>query len=223
VRQIVALGGSVAVGGPLESFLLELTGKRRPRVTFVPTAVGDDPGSIVLFYERFTARRCDPRHVGLFGVPGADIRGRLLDSDLIWVSGGNTANMLAVWRVHGVDHSLREAWEAGVVLTGWSAGGICWFEDALTDSFGPQLRPLDDGLGFLAGSFCPHFDVEPQRRPLFLDLVGQGVLPPGVAVDDDAALVYEGTELREAVAQRPGALGYRVGPAGEEPLETRLL
>ena len=103
----------------------------------------------------------------VFGVPGAGIRERLLAQDAIYVSGGNTANMLAVWRVHGVDAALREAWERGIVLSGPSAGGLCWFEGGVTDSFGPELARLDDGLGFLPGSFCPHYDTEPERRPTY--------------------------------------------------------
>ncbi|NUT56906.1 MAG: peptidase E, partial [Thermoleophilia bacterium] len=137
--------------------------------------------------------------------------------------GGNTANLLAIWRVHGVDRALREVWERGGVLGGWSAGGICWFEDGVTDSFGPQLRPLGDGLGFLSGSFCPHYDGEPERRPTYTRLVRDGALPPGLAADDDAALHFEGTELVEVVSQREGARGYEVTPDGEEPLETRQL
>lgn len=222
--HIVAMGGGgvLSPASKLEELLLELSGKPRPRVAFLPTAAADSGERIALFLDAFRGRECEPEVVTLFGMPERPAE-RIAAADVVYVNGGNTANALAIWRVQGVDEALREVWRNGGVLGGWSAGGICWFEDALTDSFGPQLRPLGDGLGFLAGSFCPHFDVEPQRRPLFLDLVGQGVLPPGVAVDDDAALVYEGTELREAVAQRPGALGYRVGPAGEEPLETRLL
>ena len=226
MRRIVALGGSGAVGGPLESFLLELTGKPRPRVTFLPTAVGDNPGSIVLFYERFTARDCDPRHVELFGVPEADIRGRLLESDLIWVSGGNTANMLAVWRVHGVDRALRDAWDAGILLSGWSAGGICWFEGGVTDSFGPELAALDDGLGFLSGTFCPHYDGEVERRPTYTRLVREG-FGEGIAADDAVGVCFEGTNLVEVVTERPEATAYRVERTaegiGEQPLEARVL
>ena len=118
--------------------------------------------------------------------------------------GGNTANALAIWRVHGVDVALREAWERGAVLGGWSAGANCWFEDSVTDSYGPRLRELGGGLGFLAGSFCPHFDGEPERRPTYTRLVRDGVLPPGYAADDDAAFHFEGTELREVVTQRDG-------------------
>jgi dipeptidase E len=225
-RHIVALGGSSEPAGPLVRFLLALTGKERPRVCFLPTAVGDDHGAVVSFYERFPASLCEPSHLELFGVPRAGIREHLLAQDAIYVSGGNTANMLAVWRVHGVDAALRDAWEAGIVLAGPSAGGLCWFEGGVTDSFGPELAQLEDGLGFLAGSFCPHYDGEPERRPTYRRLVAGG-LAPGVAADDGVGVHFVGTELAEVVTEREGATAYRVERAGREvcetPLEARLL
>jgi peptidase E len=154
--------------------------------------------------------------------PPEDLRELALSHDAILVCGGNTANMLAVWRVHGFDRILREAWEAGVVLCGWSAGMICWFEAGVTDSFGPQLAGLSDGLGFLPGSACPHYDGEERRRPVYQRLVADG-FPPGLALDDAAAARFEGTELVELVSSAAGARGYRVDPKGETPLETRLL
>jgi dipeptidase E len=150
--------------------------------------------------------------------PPAERRELALNHDVILVGGGNTANMLAVWRVHGFDAILREAWEAGVVLTGWSAGMICWFEAGVTDSFGPQLEGLRDGLGFLPGSACPHYDGEELRRPVYTRLVREG-FPAGIALDDGAGAHYVGTELRAVVAM-PGSGGYAVGPDGEEPLES---
>jgi dipeptidase E len=154
--------------------------------------------------------------------PPADLLELALSHDAICVCGGNTANMLAVWRVHGFDAILREAWKAGVVLFGWSAGMICWFEASITDSFGPQLAGLRDGLGFLPGSACPHYDGEELRRPMYTSLVADG-FPPGIALDDAAAGRFDGTELVEVVATASDARGYRVGAGGEEPLETRLL
>jgi dipeptidase E len=219
--RILAMGG-IAGGSALEGFLLELAAVTRPRVCFLDTPSAHDPESLELFYDRFRERDCEATHVQLFGVPDAPAE-RIASADVVYVSGGNTANALAIWRVHGVDRALRDVWERGGVLGGWSAGGICWFEDGLTDSFGPALRPLRDGLGFLPGSFCPHFDGEPERRPTYTRLVADGALPPGLAVDDDAALHFVGTELREVVSQRAGARAYRVTAAGEEPLETRLL
>jgi len=216
--RILACGG----GGAFDSFLLGLAASRRPRVCFLPTAVADDPGSIVGFYERFVPLACDPYHVELFGIPDAPAE-RLASADVVWVSGGNTANMLAVWRVHGIDAALRAAWERGAVLGGSSAGANCWFEASVTDSFGAEFRPLDDGLGLLRGSFCPHYDGQELRRLVYTRLVADGALPPGVACDDAAAALYDGTELAEIVATSPGARAYRVTAAGEEPLPTRLL
>ena len=155
-------------------------------------------------------------------MPNREPREHLLAQDVVYVGGGSTPNMLAVWRVHGFDRILREAWESGIVLTGWSAGMICWFEAAVTDSFGPQLAGMRDGLAFLPGSACPHYDGEERRRPVYQGLVADG-FPPGLALDDAAAARFVGTELCEVVATTPDARGYRVGPGGEEPLETRQL
>jgi peptidase E len=154
--------------------------------------------------------------------PPAGLRELALAHDVILVPGGNTANMLAIWRVHGFDEILREAWQAGVLLTGWSAGMICWFEAGVTDSFGPELEGMRDGLGFLAGSACPHYDGEELRRPVYRRLVGEG-FPAGIALDDAAGAHYVGTELREVVSSQPGSGGYGVGRDGEEPLATRVL
>ena len=143
--------------------------------------------------------------------PPADLRELALAHDVILVGGGNTANMLAVWRMHGFDRILREAWEAGVVLTGWSAGMICWFEAGVTDSFGPQLEGMRDGLGFLPGSACPHYDGEELRRPVYTRLVREG-FPAGIALDDAAGAHYVGTELHEVVARRRARAATRSGP-----------
>lgn len=142
---------------------------------------------------------------------------------MIWVAGGSTANLLAVWRTHGLDEALRDCWEAGVVLVGISAGSVCWHVGGTTDSFGRQLRPLTDGLGFLPYSNSPHHDAEEQRRPLFHRLIGDGVLPDGYATDNGAGLVYLGTELHEVIADSPGAHGYEVRRAPDGTVrETRL-
>jgi dipeptidase E len=164
----------------------------------------------------------EPTLLSFWPWPPENLRELVLSHDAILVCGGNTANLLAVWRVHGFDEILREAWESGVVLSGWSAGMICWFEASVTDSFGPQLAGLRDGLGFLPGSACPHYDGEELRRPVYTSLVADG-FPPGIALDDRAAARFDGTELAEVVASGRGAAGYRVGPGGEEPLETRFL
>lgn len=219
--HILAMGG-LTDRSALEEYLLELAGVARPRVCFLGTASAQKPEYVELFYDRFRDRSCEPTHVELFGTPEQPAA-TVARQDVVYVAGGNTANALAIWRVHQVDVALRHVWENGGVLGGWSAGGICWFENGLTDSFGPKLAPLGDGLGLLPGSFCPHYDGEPLRRPLYLDMIREAMLPPGLAADDDAAIHFEGTELREVVSQRDGARAYRVGVDGEERLEARAL
>jgi len=216
--RILACGGD----GDFTDFLLGLSVRRRPRVCFLPTAAGDEPARIVRFYERLRGARCEGYHVTVFGTPEAPAE-RVAAADVVWVGGGNTANLLALWRVHGIDGALREVWSRGGVLAGSSAGANCWFEACVTDSFGLELGPLVDGLGFLPGSFCPHYDGEELRRPVYARLVADGVLPPGTASDDLAAVLFEGTELCEVVSTRPGSSAYRVAPGSEEALSARLL
>ena len=205
----------------LEDYVFGLTGKERPRVLFVPTAVGDAPDLTLRGYSAL-GDRARVSHVSFFPWPPPDLRKAALEQDVIFVSGGNTANALAIWRTHGFDQILHEAWEAGVVLTGWSAGMLCWFEAAVTDSFGPELQGMRDGLGFLPGSACPHYDSEAERRPVYTKLVAEG-FPPGLAADDCVALRFDGTELAEVVTARPGAGAYRVSAEGEEPIKARPL
>jgi peptidase E len=225
-RHVVALGGggfSDAWGrvAPLDGFILSLAGSRRPRVCFVPTATGDSLSYIERFYAAFTRIDCRPSHLSLFSLAYPDLPGALLEQDVIYVGGGNTANMLAVWRVHGVDSILRRAWESGVVLCGISAGSLCWFEGGVTDSWG-ELRPLVDGLGLIAGSNCPHYDSEPERRPTYRRAVGDGTLGPGVAADDGVALHFTGGHLADVVSERPGAAAYRLEPEAAGVRETRI-
>ncbi len=206
---------------PLEDYWLGLTGAERPRVLVVPTAIADDTEMTLNIYEQLSAHAL-VSHLSFFPWPPTDLRERALAQDAIYITGGNTANALAIWRVHGFDAILREAWEAGVVLAGWSAGMICWFEAGVTDSFGPQLEGMRDGLGFLPGSACPHYDGEGERRPVYTRLVRDG-FPPGLAADDCVALRFDGTALAEVVSSRDGSHAYRVTPDGEDPLEARLL
>ena len=205
----------------LEDYILGLTGRERPRVLFVPTAVADDAEKTLWAYSQL-GDRAQVSHVSFFPWPPPDLRELSLRQDVIYVSGGNTANALAIWRAHAFDQILREAWEAGVVLTGWSAGMLCWFEAAVTDSFGSELQGMHDGLGFLPGSACPHYDGEAERRPVYQRLVGAG-FPPGLAADDCVALRFDGTELAEVVSSRTGARAYRVTAEREDPIEPRLL
>ena len=221
-RRIVACGGQQLLYPALTRYVLGLTGKARPKILFVPTASGDEAGGLLTFYQSLAGVACEPSHLALFHRTVNDVAGLIAAQDVVMVGGGNTANMLAIWRVHGFDEVLREAWQSGVVLAGWSAGMICWFEAGVTDSFGPELAGMHDGLGFLGGSACPHYDGEERRRPVYERLVRDG-FPPGIALDDCAGAHFVGTELQEVVASTSTARGYRVGPGGEEPLETRSL
>jgi dipeptidase E len=222
-KTIVGLGGggeTLAQTARLWDYVLGLARKDRPRMLFLPTAIADSDEGIVWFYERF-AGRAELRHLKTFPYPPDDLRELVLGQDLICVSGGNTANMLAIWRVHGIDELLREAWENGTVLWGASAGMICWFEQGVTDSFGPQLEGMDC-LGWLEGSACPHYDGEELRRPRYRELVDGG-MKDGIAAEDGVAVRYVGTEVVEIVTCRPGTAAYRVTRDGEEKLETKEL
>jgi peptidase E len=197
-------------------------GRERPRVCFLGTASGDHEGYIAGFYAAF-ARKSEATHLPLFKREEIDLEAFLLDQDVVYVGGGNTENMMAIWRVHGVDRALRRAWESGVVMTGLSAGSLCWFETGTTDSFGAGLAALSAGLGLIPGSHSPHYDGEANRRPRYHQLVEEGALPGGYAADDGAALVFDGTDLIEVVTSRPAAGAYRVelGPDGRA-VETAL-
>jgi dipeptidase E len=222
--QILAMGGGGFLADPsslLDEHIVSLSPATRPRVCYIPTPAGDSDRSIAAFFEAFSRLDCEPSCLRLFGTPERPID-HLARQDVLYVSGGNTANALAIWRVHGVDRALRDAWDRGAVLGGVSAGANCWFDCSVTDSFGRALGPLREGLGILSGSFCPHYDGEERRRPVYRALVDDG-FPAGYATDDGAALHFVGTELREVVAAVPGAQAYRVEPGGETPLEPRLL
>jgi peptidase E len=190
-------------------------GNARPRVCFLATASGDSPQYIANFYTAY-ARKAEATHLPLFARAEIDIDAFLLEQDIVYVGGGNTENMMAIWRVHGVDTALRHAWESGVVMTGLSAGSLCWFETGTTDSFGRGLAALSGGLGFVPGSHSPHYDGEANRRPRYHELVEDGSLPAGYAADDGAALVFDGPDLVDVVTSRPEAGAYRVelGPDG---------
>jgi dipeptidase E len=223
--QIVAIGGGGFTDAgaltPLDRYLLDLTGRARPRVCFLGTASGDSEGYIARFYRAY-ARKSDPSDLALFGSPTPRDVGLLAEQDLVFVGGGNTANLLAVWRLHGVDQALRGAWQNGTVLAGMSAGAICWFEASLTDSFGAELAPLADGLGFLPGSCCPHFDGEALRHDRFAEEIATGQLPGGFGIDDGAALHFIGSELHAVVSDEPGKGAYRLDQEGDSIVETRL-
>lgn len=202
---------------------------RAPRVCLLPTAVGDDHALVSTFYDNAWRQGWVGSHLALFPMPNVDdVRKHLLSQDVIWAWGGSVAGLLAMWRLHGVDAALREAWQDGVVLTGVSAGSICWHVGGTTDSFGPELQPVTNGLALLPWSNGVHYDSEAQRRPLFQRLIADGELPPGYATDDGAGLLYHGSELHEVLTERADARAYFVerrpdGSALETPLPaTRL-
>lgn len=216
----------------LDDFVLSLAPRAPARVCFLPTASGDAAGYITRFYRAFSGR-CSPSDLTLYDTPGLprrpahtrDLEAFVAEQDIFYVGGGSTLHLLALWRAHGLDRLLRQAWASGAVLSGVSAGMICWFQASLTDSFG-GVAPLEDGLGLLDGSACPHYDGEIQRRPAFHQAIRQG-LSPGYAADDGAALHFVGHELAGAVSSRRNAHAYRVamrdGQVVEEPISTRFL
>jgi peptidase E len=230
LRQIVAAGGALL--GPesgnlkLERYILDACGKAKPRVCFVPTASGEDPALVCRFFETYARFGLELDVLRFFRRTPEDLRAFLFAFDVVHVGGGNTRSMLAVWKHWGFDAVVREAWDRGIVLSGSSAGSICWFDAGLTDSTAGVLRPMEC-LGLLPGSHCPHYDGEPERRPSYQRLVGSGEIAPGIACDDGAAVRFSGRELVEAVSARPAARAYAVERSGdaarETPLDTMLL
>jgi dipeptidase E len=212
----------------LDGYLLSLAPPGRPpRVCFVGTASGDTPDYRQRFHAAFADGRCVLSELTLFERTVHDLDAFLGEQDIVYVGGGSTLNLLAVWRAHGLDHVIRDAYSGGVVMAGISAGMNCWFEGSITDSFAlDRLEPLLDGLGLIAGSACPHYDGEEQRRPTYRAAIAAG-LPAGYAAEDGVGLLFEAGELREAVSSRPAARAYRVAPGDggvlEEELPTRYL
>jgi peptidase E len=211
----------------LDELIIELTGVREPRVLFLPTAGGDAAEQIASFHATFGDRACRPAHLSLFRLHGSrtSLRETVLAHDAVYVGGGSMRNMLAIWKAHGLDEVLREAWESGTVLAGLSAGAMCWFEGGVTMSGGPA-EPIA-GLAFVHGSLNVHTDGEPRRLPVYLEAIRRGVLPGGWALDDGVGLVLAGGRLERVVSSRPGARALRVDcVAGElvrEHVEPELL
>lgn len=235
---ILATSGGIVPGtrtqlefSALTGFAVELAGVmgRAPKVCFLATASGDSPAVLTALYEAATLRGYHASHLSAFSMPNLpDPAAHLLAQDVIWVMGGSVAGLLQMWRLHGYDEAMRTAWQAGVVLTGISAGSICWHVGGTTDSYGPALRPVTDGLALLPYANGVHYDAEEQRRPLFQSLIGAGTLPEGYATDDGVGLLYRGTELVEVLSEEDGKAAYHVaadgnGGAVETRLEPRLL
>lgn len=235
-RRILATsGGFVPTGlwgvlrpGGIVKRALELSGATRPRVLLVLTASGDDHQYLSTMYSALSDVGCDVDHLALFPQPNRRPQDALGAADVVWVGGGSVANLLALWRLHGVDEAMADAWDRGAVLAGVSAGSICWHVGGPTDSFGAELTAVDNGLALLPFGNGVHYDSEEQRRPLLHRLVSDGVLPASYATDDGIGLLYEGTEPVEVVADveppdpRTGPAAYRVERVGGEVVETRL-
>ncbi len=223
-RQIIAMGGGGFTATPdnpaLELYALAQTRKANPSICFLPTATGDDSTYIAKFYATFAKQRCRPTHISFFERT-PNLKEILLSQDLIYVGGGNTKSMLAVWREWDLPKILRRAWNSGIVLAGVSAGAICWFDSGVTDSWAVNLAPLRC-LGLLPGVCCPHYDGEADRRPAVHHFVAKGILPEVLAIEDRAAAHFEGRKLKRIVSYRPGAGAYRVHRMGREVIETAL-
>jgi len=206
----------------LDDFVLSLARRAEPRILFLPTASGDTGGPINAFRERFVGRPCVPEHLSLFRLreAGRTLREIVLEQDVVYVGGGSMRNLLAVWRAHGLDALLVEAWRAGIVLAGLSAGAMCWFDAGITRSSGPP-EPIA-GLGLLEGSLSVHADGEPERLPIWLSHVCEGSIPGGWALDDGVGLLFRGLKLDRAVSSRPGAGAQRVDAIAGELVRHRL-
>jgi peptidase E len=224
-RHIIAIGGSGSLTDAqtlaLDRYVIGQARSSQPAVCFVPTANGDSDASLLRFYTIFSQLPCRLSHLVFFRRTPADLRSYLLRQDVIYIGGGNTRSMLAVWREWGMPKILREAWESGIVLAGRSAGAICWFEQGVTDAVADQLLPLDC-LGFLPGSCCPHYDGEVDRRPSYHRLMIEQLIAPGIAIDDGVGVHFLGTVPHQVITPREKASAYRVqvvnGAVHEEPL-----
>ena len=228
--QSMRLGEWDWTTGPVYQYAAELAqAGPAPKLCIVATALGDDPTYLTAMYAAFGRAGFRVTHLALYPQPNtSDIRSMLLDQDIIWVAGGSVANLLAVWAVHDLAPVFEECWRAGVVLSGVSAGSVCWFVGGTTDSFGLPLRPVTNGLGFLPYANSPHHDAEEQRRPAITKLIGERRLPECYATDNGAALVFFGTALHEAITDVDGARAWHLqlapdGSVDEQPLPTRLL
>lgn len=229
MAEIIAIGGAAFSGEPrnlaLDRYVLDQSKKPRPKVLMIPTATGDNTEYIAKFYAAYGALDARPAHLPFFHRT-PDLRALVFAQDVIFVGGGNTRSMLAVWTAWGLPEILCEASTSGIIMAGVSAGAICWFEQGVTDSWADRLRPLPC-LGWLSGSCCPHYDGEVERRPAYHTLISEGQIEPGYAIEDGVAAHFKNGELAAVVSKREGARAYRVsfsdGRVQEKPLETLLL
>lgn len=212
-KQIFAMGGggfSMEPDNPLlDHYILSLSEKKEPKICFVPTASGDSEGYIRRFYDFFENQACKPYHLSLFKPPQNDLESYIMGMDIIYVGGGNTVNLLVLWKEWGMDRIFRRAMDSGIILAGLSAGSICWFEEGVTDSLPDELSSLTC-LGFIKGSNCPHYDGESDRRPSYHKLIASKKIQGGIAADDGVGLHYINNELVRIVSSRPNAKAYSV-------------
>lgn len=226
MRQVIALGGggfSMEPENPLlDRYILEQSTKQNPKICFIGTASGDAEGYIERFYNFFRMEECEPTHLSLFKPHTRDIKNFIMNQDILYVGGGNTKNLMALWREWEIDVAIRQAYDKGTILAGLSAGSLCWFEDGITDSYGDELEPISC-LGILRGSHCPHYDGEESRRPTYRKFIQEGKVGSGYAADDGVALHFIDEELHKIVSSREHAKGYRVDKDKESILTTHYL
>jgi dipeptidase E len=213
MRQIIVLGGGGFSKEPdnplLDEYVLKQSKRICPNVCFLPTASGDKESYIAKFYASFQQYNCVASHLSLFRPPTRDLEDFILSKDIVYVGGGNTKNLLALWKDWGIDLVLHKAWCQGVVLTGTSAGSLCWFEEGVTDSYGDELEPIKC-LGFLGGSNCPHYDGELKRRPAYHSLIQSEKLSSGIAIDDGVGVHFIEQQIHKVVSSRATSKAYRV-------------
>jgi peptidase E len=218
-----------AILGPITDYLLKLSGKTRPKICYIGTAAGDSTLWINRFYEACSTYNVTASHLQLFKKPNyEDVRGHLLDQDIIWVAGGSTANLLAVWEVHGLMEIMAEAQAKGTILSGYSAGCICWSQGGTCDSWGDNLRPIVNKSGMLPYSMCVHYDNEPARRPLYLKLIEKATLPAGYAMEEGVSIHFIDGKVHKVITDTPGQVAYYVhkdeqGNAVEDKIEPTII
>jgi peptidase E len=225
-RHVIAIGGGGLRRDPddtsLRQYLLDLSGRSRPKVCFVGTASGDDHDYADEVAAAFEGMTCDVSTLTLLSPMAVLPEEHLADQDVIYVGGGNAFYMLVLWRSYGLDRHLRGAWERGTIMCGVSAGSMCWFEQGIRAISDSQFQPLSPFLALLPGSSCPHYSSQPARREAYLEMVGDGRLASGYAIGDGSALHFTGTRLSEAVTFRPNSAAYRVYRDGSQAVEERL-
>lgn len=226
MKQIIAMGGggfSMEPENPLlDRYILKQSSKKRPKICFIGTASGDADGYIERFYNFFRKEECEPSHLSLFKPHTRDIEGFAMEQDILYVGGGNTKNLMVLWKEWELDITIRQAYNNGIILSGLSAGSLCWFEEGVTDSYGSELKPISC-LGLIQGSHCPHYDGEEKRRPAYQKLIQESIIKPGYAADDGVALHFIEGKLHTVVSSRPQASGYYVDKEKETKLSTKYL